>query len=126
MGRPSDHFCDSGPEHHADENGRHSQDDDGPQLADQGFLLQGLQYRYFPPFFLLGFTISVTVCSYIVNRLRTFAQNFFGCYFLKPVIYDAQNRPFRFDPEGAFSAIQFAIKLLADYSSAKYLMVRTI
>ena len=80
----------------------------------------------FPPFFLLGFTKSVTVCSYIVNRLRIFAQNFFGCYFLKPVIYDAQKRPFRFDPEGAFSAIQFAIKLLADYSSAKYLMVRTI
>ena len=44
MGRPSDHFCDSGPEHHADENGCHSQDDDGPQLADQGFLLQGLQH----------------------------------------------------------------------------------
>ena len=51
MGRPSDHFCDAGPEHHADEDGRHSQDDDGPQLADQGFLLQGLQHRYFPPFF---------------------------------------------------------------------------
>ena len=73
-----------------------------------------------------GFVTIVTNNRFSVNRLRIFAQNFFGCYFLKPVIYDAQKRPFRFDPEGAFSAIQFAVKLLADYSSAKYLMVRTI
>ena len=43
-----------------------------------------------------------------------------------PTSANNKNRPFRFDPEGAVSAIQFAVKLLADYSSAKYLMVRTI
>lgn len=73
VGGAGQHLDDAGAKHHAEGGRDDAQHDDAPQIASRVFFFRDSSIL-FPPFLLLGFTISVTVCSYAVNRLRMFAQ----------------------------------------------------